>query len=602
MISAQQRLALAAGILVLALLPAFLLPAQASAQRIWSEGTPARPLSVQDTDDVVVAPVRGEMAAILERKMLWEYRRGGAGLFEPFSLQGLENGNVLIASRSNEVLEVTRSGRVVWSYTRLNDNPSLLNVYSAQRLPNGNTLITDRRADFVIEVNPAKQIVWRYGVTPESLAPGSLVDPFNATRLPNGNTLITDNRFATRVLEIRSSDYDPTAPNLGYTEASIVWRYGKDNEGGISPGHLASPRFSQRLPNGNTLITDAADQVFSGHRVIEISPTGEIVWQYGQAGVAGTDEGLLTAPSSAIRLANGNTLIGEGENRRVIEVDPKGAVVDLYGPGEFTPEGAEIGNARSIYRWPNGATLIADQINQRVIEVGYATSGELISESLTLGLPGVKKSIGRFEVLADTPAGTSVSIAYSLDGGPWVAGGHAIQPPDGATATTVRYRLSLRSASAASTPIVREVRIAYDVAPKDSKPPAGGGAKPPPSAGGSKAGKSGGGSGTQHASRPRHPRSSHAPGTAGQTGSGDLLVGDAAPEGLESGVTLEGDGDPTYARGTLFASSALSAEGIGLGGLGAPIGPPATRRALVVLTLSYLMGFGSGPVSRLFHR
>lgn len=588
-------------ILAVILLPALLTPTHASALRVWSEGTSARPLSVRSTKDVVVTSVRGQTVATLERKLLWEYRPSGAGLFEPFSLQGLENGNVLIASRSNEVLEVTRAGRVVWSYTRLNDNPDLVNVYSAQRLPNGNTLITDRRADFVIEVNPAKEIVWRYGVTPESLAPGSLVDPFSAIRLPNGNTLITDNRFATRVLEIRSSDYDPSAPNLGYTEDSVVWRYGRDNEGGIGGGRLASPRFSQRLPNGNTLITDSSDQVFNGNRVIEVSPAGEIVWQYGEAGVAGTTEGLLSSPSTAIRLANGNTLISEEDSRRVFEVDPEGSMVDLFGSDGFVPEGAALGNARAVYRWPNGATLIADQGNRRVIEIGYATSGELTSESLTLGLPGVRKSIGRFEVLADAPPGTSVSIAYSLDGGPWVTGGNAVQPPEGATATTVRYRLSLKSATAAVTPNVREVRIAYDVAPKESKPPAGGGAKAPPSAGGSKPGQAGGG--IQHKPKSQRPKGGSGPGTSGQTGTGGVVVGDGAAESLESGISAEEDrGDPTHARGTLFASSAMNADGIGLGGLGAPIGPQAPWRALTVLGVSYLVGFGRGVVPRFSHR
>jgi hypothetical protein len=478
-------------------------PGAAHAAQDWSEGTDERPLSVGNTVDVVVVPVRDEPGAALERKVLWEYRPPGTLVFEPFSVQALPNGNVLIASRTNEVLEVTRAKRIAWSYTRLADNPDLINVYSAQRLPNGNTLITDRRADFIIEVNSAKEIVWQYGAVFESLTPGSVVDPFSAMRLPNGNTLITDNRFATRVMEIRSSDYDPTAPNLGYTESSIVWRYGRDNDGGTGPGQLASPRFAQRLANGNTLITDSADQVFGGHRVIEVTPGGQIVWQYGQAGVPGTEPGLLRQPSTAIRLENGNTIITEEGTSRVLEVDLDGEIVDLYGPGEFTPEGGALGATRSLARTESGATLIADQGNQRVIEVGYATSGTLESSDLMLGLPGVKKTIGRFEVVADEPPGTSVSIAYSLDGDPWVSGGHIVAPPKGATATRVRYRLTFSSDSAAYTPVVREVRVTYDVAPPESEPPAGG-STPPPGASSSVNGDGSGSTGsTRRTARPR---------------------------------------------------------------------------------------------------
>ncbi len=38
---------------------------------------------------------------------------------------------------------------------------------------------------------------------------------------------------------------------------------------------LTWPRDADRLPNGNTLITDTIN-----HRVIEITPTGEVVWEY----------------------------------------------------------------------------------------------------------------------------------------------------------------------------------------------------------------------------------------------------------------------------------------------------------------------------------
>jgi len=40
-------------------------------------------------------------------------------------------------------------------------------------------------------------------------------------------------------------------------------------------GALNWPRDADRLPNGNTLVTDSLN-----HRVIEITPTGEIVWEY----------------------------------------------------------------------------------------------------------------------------------------------------------------------------------------------------------------------------------------------------------------------------------------------------------------------------------
>jgi hypothetical protein len=40
-------------------------------------------------------------------------------------------------------------------------------------------------------------------------------------------------------------------------------------------GNLSWPRDADRLPNGNTLVTDTLH-----HRVIEVTPRGEVVWEY----------------------------------------------------------------------------------------------------------------------------------------------------------------------------------------------------------------------------------------------------------------------------------------------------------------------------------
>ncbi len=559
-------------------------PATALAERVWIEGTGEVPLSLGALEQAVTGTVRSQPGAVLARSIVWEYRRPGQEPFDPFSVQFLANGNVLMASRTNEVLEVNRQKRIVWSYTRLGDDPELINVYSAQRLPNGNTLITDRRADFVIEVTPGKQVVWRYGAQPDTYTPGSLYDPFSAVRLPNGNTLIADNRGATRVLEIRSSDYDPAAPDLGYTEESIVWRYGRDNDAGVGAGQLASPRHAVRLASGNTLITDAATQDAVGNRVIEVTPAGDIVWQFGVAGEAGTDETRLNTPSGAQRLANGNTVIIEEDGARMLEVDPAGRIVDWYGNGEMVAVGGELGKARAFDRTPSGTTLIAEQGGQRVIEIGYPSVGTITSRELTLGLPGVKKSIARIEVIADLPLGTSVSLAYSLDGAGWVSGGPVMSLPAGAAAKELRYRITLRTDSAAYTPVVRAVRVTYDVAPADTTAPGGGTTT------------GGGGTATGTDSR----------GGAGAQGtiSGAKVGGTGGPAvAAGSGVpgVLPGTGRgarSSFARGTLLDVIPLSGpDGIGLGALGSGAGPDAVALGLLLVGVAYLAGMSAGPAA-----
>lgn len=65
------------------------------------------------------------------------------------------------------------------------------------------------------------------------------------------------------------------------SENDRVVEYAKENGEWVrtwevgGPGQLNWPRDADRLPNGNTLITDSLN-----HRVIEVTPQGKIVWEY----------------------------------------------------------------------------------------------------------------------------------------------------------------------------------------------------------------------------------------------------------------------------------------------------------------------------------
>jgi hypothetical protein len=84
--------------------------------------------------------------------------------------------------------------------------------------------------------------------------------------LPNGNILLFDNigglmkSNSSRVMEI-----DPRT-------SSIKWSYAGNEQ---HPFHSALRSHAQRLPNGNTLITES-----DGGRIFEVTPPGDIVWEY----------------------------------------------------------------------------------------------------------------------------------------------------------------------------------------------------------------------------------------------------------------------------------------------------------------------------------
>ena len=65
------------------------------------------------------------------------------------------------------------------------------------------------------------------------------------------------------------------------------------------PGVLEFPCTAVRQANGNTLIVDAGDEIGAGSEVIEVDPTGQIVWNY---------TGDLRFAHSAVRMQNGNAL------------------------------------------------------------------------------------------------------------------------------------------------------------------------------------------------------------------------------------------------------------------------------------------------------
>jgi outer membrane protein assembly factor BamB len=97
----------------------------------------------------------------------------------PSDAQLLPNGHVLVAAFTDpgKIVEVTRSGRVTWSFGSLSgpdrlDKPSL-----AVRLPKGFIAATDDWNHRVIVVNPqTKAIVWQYGRTGVAGSAGGLLD------------------------------------------------------------------------------------------------------------------------------------------------------------------------------------------------------------------------------------------------------------------------------------------------------------------------------------------------------------------------------------------------------------------------------------------
>jgi len=227
----------------------------------------------------------------LDGNIIWSY---ATDLAWTHNADMQADSTVVISDTDNDrVVIVSRGGSILWNTDdlTLSDGSTLDYPDDANLLAGGNLLITDRDNHRVIELEPDGTVVWQFGTTGiPGTGPFRLNGPHNADRLADGNTIIADSNND-RILEVSPA-------------GSVVWSYA---------GGLDWPRDADRLPDGNTLINDS-----SNSRVIEITSVGSIVWEYSVADISYDSD----------RLSSGNTLIGTGGS--IIEVDPSGTIVWSY--------------------------------------------------------------------------------------------------------------------------------------------------------------------------------------------------------------------------------------------------------------------------------
>jgi hypothetical protein len=252
-------------------------------------------------------------------------------------------------------LLVNHHGHIVWQYGEfgvMGCGPNQLNVPVQNTfLPNGNVLITDQLNERIIEVKPSDRsggtIVWWFGQDNSSCnGPSQLNNPNAAELLANGNILISDENNG-RAIEVTHTIPSTIVPNGTFTGA-----------GGVAFMGVA---FASRLPNGHTLITDS-----NNSRIVETEACADglsctIFWQFNTNTPGSNPNGPF--PTRAVRLANGNTLISDQFNDRVIEVDmslnsgASGVIVRSY--GTINTPGYNLHNA-GVMNGPYSAYKIGD--------------------------------------------------------------------------------------------------------------------------------------------------------------------------------------------------------------------------------------------------
>jgi len=237
---------------------------------------------------------------------------------------------------------------------------------AAAQNDNGHVLIADQFNNRVIEVDrKTHQVVWHFGNGSDLPGPHSVVGVNDAERF--GPLTLISGTGTPPGLPGCSDTVNGCPDNRVFIvdpRGNIIWQYGQAGIGGSGPNQLNTPvqalfliSFPGRL-GPHVLIADQANQ-----RVILVNLNHQIEWQYGTTGVSGDGANQLNNPNSGEVLENGHILIADEGNNRVIEIKPNGQMVK-----QFTA-GGTVSGAAFASRLPNGDTLITDSNNNRIVEV-----------------------------------------------------------------------------------------------------------------------------------------------------------------------------------------------------------------------------------------
>jgi hypothetical protein len=233
-------------------------------------------------------------------------------------------------------------------------------VASAGSLPPGfnhpgDILIADQFNNRVIEIDTNGNIIWQFGLGPDDYSPNSIISCNDAQRV-GIFTLMAGTGVPPGVIPEATNGFADNRVILVDPFKQIIWQYGQFGVTGSKRNQLNTPVQCTWLPNTDVLITDQGN-----NRIIEVTLGKKIVWQF--PGPNHSADAQLNSPNSAELLANGHILISDENNNRAIEVTRDHQIVQT-----FTAGGSVVTLAFSS-RLPNGDTLLTDAGNARIVEV-----------------------------------------------------------------------------------------------------------------------------------------------------------------------------------------------------------------------------------------
>jgi len=144
--------------------------------------------------------------------------------------------------------------------------------------------------------------------------------------------------------------------------------------------------------NGHTIISNQENN----NTIVEISyPSGKIIWSYGHPLVPGSAPGYLRAPDDAYLLKNGQVVVADDQNCRVLFINPNKTIANQIGePGICVHNpGVSLGSPNGDTPLYDGNILISEIIGSWVSE--YTPTGKMVwATQLPISYPSDPQQIG----------------------------------------------------------------------------------------------------------------------------------------------------------------------------------------------------------------
>ncbi len=277
----------------------------------------------------------------------------------------------------NNVVELDYDTKdVVWSYRWYDAFIGHHEVHDADRLPNGETAIIDMGNDRAFVVNERKDVVWNWSAR-EHIGPGS--DFWETYGGPSEPRPESDWTHMNDIDQLADGDFSLSIRNFDVvlevdrSTKEIERVVGEVRESGTDVEGREPILDDQHNPmwvsGEHVLVADS-----EADRIVEVNAsTQEVVWSY--------DDGLLW-PRDADRLPNGNTLVTNSLRYEVEEVTPDGEVVWRYQVAWNGKRGIPYEADRvQLPEEPDGMPTLGDSASDAATASGASSTGTATPEA-----------------------------------------------------------------------------------------------------------------------------------------------------------------------------------------------------------------------------